>query len=174
MHGSSAQADGPGGHIMAENGSRFSIFLVAVPSLLLVGLVAVMVTAYDWSGERDPPPPVLAFQQTAATPAEKSPLSPATTEVQANRVGTRCGADEPLRPNQPVHVHIVDCQRPLRLRFGNLRISAMWREPRGRNEIMEAVVTVRRRGLRPQIMVMSAAIEFGLLFNIGRLDPAGN
>jgi hypothetical protein len=50
----------------------------------------------------------------------------------------------------------------------------MWRDAGRRNETMEAVVTVGRRGLPPQIMTIGGAVEFGLLFNIGRLDRTGN
>jgi hypothetical protein len=158
---------------MADTKSRNSIFFVALPSLLLIGMIGLMGLVLKADRGSDAPAPN-AQAASLRLPPDPAADNPAEAQAAAAVIGTRCGADEPLAMNRPVLVQIVDCRRPLRLRYGNLRISAMWREPRGRNEIMDAVVTVRRLGLRPQRIVLGAAIEFGLLFNIGRLNQAGD
>lgn len=48
---------------MAANESRNSIFLIAVPSLLLVGLMAVMGAADNWRAEPEPQPVLLVAAQ---------------------------------------------------------------------------------------------------------------
>ena len=158
---------------MADTKSRNSIFFVALPSLLLAALVALMGAAYSWRIEpgdvssASPPPAA-----TGATASAREVAAAGTEGV--SRVGARCGTDGPLAMDQPIRVQIAGCRHPLRLHLGNLRIGAMWGQPRGREQPIEAVIRVHRRGRPVQTMRLAAALDVGLMLEIGTLDRAGN
>ena len=156
---------------MADTESRNSIFWVVVPSLLLGGLVAVMIVAYPRLAYRNAAPASLVVASPGTAPA---PERAAGDAGMAETDRPRCGTDGPLRMDQPIRVHIAGCRRPLRLRLGNLRISAMWRQPRSRDHGVETIISVHRRGQQLQTMRLAAATGVGLMLHVGTLDRAGN
>ena len=160
---------------MADTESRNSIFFVALASLIFISAMACLGVVHHWRNDAesrrfsfDAPQPA-----ASAAPAPAAQLA-AAGEEPAGPTGAGCGTDGPLRMDHPVRVHIAGCRHPLRLRLGNLVISTMWRAPQGRDQGIETVVNARRRGQRGQTMLLRAAIDVGLLFDIGTLDRAGH
>jgi hypothetical protein len=159
---------------MADNRSRISIILVALPSLLLAGLVLAMGSVYASLGDFFPEP-------VASSPARVHAPTSSSTEMAMSEAPTQAGAGElrhscdsatRLRMNCEISVDIYDSTRPIRLSYGRLRIRAILR-PRGNNQVRDVLITVGRGGTRPQRIAVSAAESDGLTFSVGRLDRAG-